>query len=803
MVYLALIPRGIPQQSDEEAEIEGGVSFRAQVGDHRMPRGERDALVSSLWQNPSIYPNVTNDVAEAGGPPAPTVAHTLRPGSEPAVAGVDRALLPLIHVAIAALNSQRLVVLLNLWRPLAGIPLFPFHLSIRWPNECDALPLDAAFSFYPHSTLDAAWLELPIYDPADALAARQAARVMRVQTNPGSRLARADWEQAAAVLRRTRWRSLLAGNCFACVQRIQTDGTLNSQSRPVFGRRSARGAYKPCVRVLSPSRISPQSLKTFVTTDLVVIDAQNQRGFRASERLREVIQASSETAAVLIASSPSDLYRVRQQLPKDVRLITSGMPPELNSVSVVQLPDDRAIAEKEFSFAIEGLDSNAPLTIASKCAWWALRQSMGSDYDFELQRFDDLYSELTSRDPVAGMRYAGVNLMLHRDAGLAPMERQAQAVTTVFASSSRVGTLVVTRNAQAREALANALAVELSVTVEQLAELNVFVVTKNASDLPPVDAAIVTGFFGADTFDLALTARVRSVVLIVDEVEARGALWMSIALSEICKPQGIVIPALDRLRDGIRPFVTGEGDEFGLDLLPALLTSPEAQTGGVGSGTNPNFVTLSFTDGSARRVPRNTRFDLFKGRLRITTARAHDLRPGDTIVLLDYESHAALSDQLLSRLDQGVLRQHAVKRKAWLNLVGAGFRASGKSIAQVARTMALAGHAVDVATVRTWLIPSGEQDIAVPISFNKTLALARAIGLEFPDSTVNDFYSSIAVVRRRHRHAGRLLARAIRGIQVRRLDIVTLRKLEAEWGFDPSDLLKGANVVEVDEVYGA
>lgn len=713
------------------------------------------------------------------------------------VTDVDRLREAIIEAATAALRSQRLVVLLNFWKPLAGAPLIPFHFAVRWPSECDALPLDATFSYYPHSPLDAAWLDLPLYDPADALAARQAARVKRVQIKPQTTLARADWEQAAGAFRRTRWRRLLAGYCFACIQRIQKDGTLNSESRPVLGRHSTRGAFKPCVKVLAPSRITPQSLKAFVASDLLVIDGQSQRGYRASTRLREVLDASTETAAVFIASSPADLYRARQK--KAAAFITVGTAPELRDVSVVVVSDDRGIAEKEFAFASEGLDADAPLTIAAKSAWWALRQSVGDDYGFELQRFDELYSQLAAHDPAKALGYSGVNSLLHRTAAAASVERRARAVSTVFASSARCGTLVVTRNAQAREALAGVLARELSVSLDELDELGVHVVTRQPTFLPSADVAIVTGFFGPDTFEVPLNARVKSVILVVDEIEARAALWLSNTLSQICLEQKVVVPALETLKDGIRPFVSGEGEDFGFNLQPL---TPEAHANATGSAMNPHFVTLVFADDTVRRVARNARFDLFRGRLRITTVRAHELRAGDVVVLLDHDSHAALSDQLLARLDQGILHEHALKRKTWLDLVDASFRASGRSIATVARAMSEAGQAADAPTVRTWLIQTGDQDVSVPSSFEKTLALAGAIELDLPASIVRDFYDSIVLIRRRHRHAGRLLARAIRGAQVRRLDIVTVRKLEAEWGFDPKDLLKGARVAEVEEVYG-
>jgi hypothetical protein len=707
-----------------------------------------------------------------------------------------------IDATTAALTSQRLVILLNLWQPIAGTPLIPFHLGILWPERCDALALDAVFSFYPHSVLDEPWHELPLYDPAEALTARQAARVKRVEAKASLGFVRADWEQPASQFRRSRRRSLLAGNSFACIQRIQKDGSLNSESRPVLGRHATRGIFKPCVRVLSPSRISPDSLKAFVAVDLAIIDAQNQRGFRATERMREVIRASSETAAIFIASSPSEMYRVRQKLRQDVRVLTVGTPPDLSEVSVVVVSDDRAIAEKEFAFAVDGLDDDAHLTIAARCAWWALRQTIGDDFVFELSRFDELYSQLASQDPAAALRYDGVKTVLHRTASVHPLERRAKAVSSVLETTARLGTLVITRNGQARDALAQVLARELSISLAELEELGVFVVTKQPPSLPRADVAIVTGFFGPDTFDLALNARVKSLVLVVDEIEMRGALWLATALSRICSSAGVVVPALERLKDGLRRFVTGEGEEFGLDLFARVLTSGTSYPGATDSESNPQFVTIAFTDGSIRRVARNTRFDLFKGRLRITTARAYELRSGDAVVLLDHDSHAALSDQLLARLDGGVLREHALKRKAWIDIVRASFGSSGRTITEVARSMTQAGQPVDATTVRTWLIPSAEQDVSVPMSVETTQALAQAVGVQLPEPVVNDFFTSILIIRRRHRHAGRLLARAIRGLQVRRLDIVTIRKLEAEWGFDPKDLLKGARVVEVDEVLG-
>jgi hypothetical protein len=399
------------------------------------------------------------------------------------------------------------------------------------------------------------------------------------------------------------------------------------------------------------------------------------------------------------------------------------------------------------------------------------------------------------------LRFAGVKAFLHRSAGSDPAERRAKIVAAVLTSSAKRGTLVVVRNSQAREVLVKLLADELGTDAAGLEQLAVFVVTKNAECPPSVDLAVLTGFFGSDSFDLPLLARVKSLVVLFDEVEARAALWLANSLSRICDRAGARVPALDRIRETIRRDVTGEGPEFGFDLYANLVRERDTSVN-VHGASNSTHVTISFTDGTVHRVASNARFDLFKGRLSIKATRAQELRPGDIVVLLD-AAHSALSDQLLTRLDEGVLREHALKRKAFVNLVHAAFKQSSRTLANVARSVNnLSREPVDAATVRTWVVASLDGEPAIPSTLAKTQALVQAIGLQLPPELVEDFFASIALIRRRHRQAGRLLARAIRGMQVKRLDIVTIRKLESEWGFDPHDLLKGSRVAEVEAVVG-
>jgi hypothetical protein len=80
------------------------------------------------------------------------------------------------------------------------------------------------------------------------------------------------------------------------------------------------------------------------------------------------------------------------------------------------------------------------------------------------------------------------------------------------------------------------------------------------------------------------------------------------------------------------------------------------------------------------------------------------------------------------------------------------------------------------------------------------LAFAESLELVLPSATLKDWFAGIKRLRTRHRHAGRELAKAIRGAYLGRLDAVTIARMEQEWGVQAKELLEAARVAVVDDV---
>ncbi len=80
------------------------------------------------------------------------------------------------------------------------------------------------------------------------------------------------------------------------------------------------------------------------------------------------------------------------------------------------------------------------------------------------------------------------------------------------------------------------------------------------------------------------------------------------------------------------------------------------------------------------------------------------------------------------------------------------------------------------------------------------LAFASALGIAFPEETLQQWFRDIHCLRVDHRKIGRQLARAIRGAYLNRLDPVTVARMERDWGVQAKMLLEAARVAVVDDV---
>jgi hypothetical protein len=728
-------------------------------------------------------------------------------------ASVDEALSPLLELAeSAAANHSRLPVL-SLWRQLPFVSLFAAHLHLRWPGEVKSLPLSPRIGIFPFFASDLDLLSRPLYQVQKARFMRQAARAKRFLSSPKSRgELYPDWEQAVDRWRQRLEHLVLPASCFISIDRVDDSGDVKQGNRKIIGRLAPRGEPRPQLLVPARAEVTRRMVQTFNNLDLVIVNVQNIRGKHLAASIEYFLTEIDATVPMLIvASSPADLTFVRAIEPPSKKPIILTNLKVVPSTKVKEVNRDRAMAERRFCFAIEGLaeksDTISRMVSQAKHTWWATRQSMSLDTPREALAFEKSYSDTLARSPNCELELLeeAKRLILDEAQNISMREdRRNSVIRAALHEAKHDGLLILTRSARTAEDLKTVLAQYLGISVCDLTSLGVDVISV-FSPWPTgrYGTGVACGYFGPSTVDMLFAGGAREAVLVVDPIEARVAVWdiekrfcgvpdlpetircyfgsISTMLEAVASPSSepISLPTLSE--NGMRPMGSGT----------------TAST----YGSKTAYVCLCFADGSTQETASNARFEVVgRKRLQLQSVPAKELEMGDQVVLLNDDERAGFSERLLRVMDEGRFRADREARSTWVTTLRA-VRATYKvALPDIKQRIEKSGIDVDPSTIRTWLPTDSSEECGVPEGESAFLAFAHALEIAASADELRKWFAAINRLRINHRRIGRALVRAIRGAYLGRLDPVTVARMEKEWGVEAKALLEAARIGIVDDV---
>ena len=666
---------------------------------------------------------------------------------------------------------------------------------------------------FPFFGSDLELLSRPLYHVQAAHTTRQTARARRFSagaTHKGDFYP--DWEQALDRRRGKLEHLVLPASSFISIDRVTETGDIKPGHRQIIGKFAPRGELKPQFIVASRVELTRQLVRAFDDLDLILVNVQNIRGRQLTSSIEYFLAEISSTVPMLIiASSPADLIATKALEPPSRKPVILSGPQHSSSVEVRAVNQDRALAERQFHFAIEGLDDKshllARLVAQAKRAWWATRQSMSSGTPPEALAFENLYSDILSRnagDDIALLEEAR-RLIAQEAASVAARDERRNAVTQAALHDGKSRTaLILARSDAAAEELKSGFAAYLGATTDDLLPLGVHV-TNVFGPWPSTsyDTCIATGYFGTTTIDMLFASGAAKKVLVVDPIEARIAVWD--AEKRFCGVPDLphpVITSLHSLSDVLEPHACPSSEPI---LLSTLLGDRihDGKRGTIASryAGKVTYFCVCYADGATQQVSANARFEVLgRKRLQLKTVAAKDLEVGDQVVLLHDDERAAFSERLLHVMDEGRYKNESQTRSSWIATIRAVRSVRPAPPSSIKARLDDAGIHTDVPTIRTWLPSSTSDDCGVPEREAVFLALAGALGLSLPAEVLKDWFAKINRLRIEHRRIGRELVKAIRGAYLGRLDPVSLARMEREWGVQAKTLLEAARVAVVDDV---
>jgi len=200
-------------------------------------------------------------------------------------------------------------------------------------------------------------------------------------------------------------------------------------------------------------------------------------------------------------------------------------------------------------------------------------------------------------------------------------------------------------------------------------------------------------------------------------------------------------------------------------------------------------------------VQAQTRFAVIgRSSLRLQSAAAKDLEPGDQVVLVEQDSRDAFSENVFRAVDDGKYKKQSSTRQMWLTLVNRFCSENQLTPTKISRRLRERGLDIDVTTIRAWVKPPSDEGASVPERLDWFKAFATAIDLAVPSEALDAWFKDIRQLRIAHRNVGRDLARAIRGAYLGQLAAPTLQRIERDWGVKTRELITAARVATVDEV---
>ena len=740
------------------------------------------------------------------------------PSYKTSLSFIDSQLEPLIPYLNLAVENQQPVIVLQMWQYIQPLALLPFHLHLRWTDHVKNLPLTASIGLVPFGGEDWDNASARIYKVRDALQAREYARRTRAERKQVKDFDIPDWEQGCLRHHGTVSKHLLSGTSFLSVDEVKPNGEQERGRRSLLGQLAVRNATRPFVLVPARGGVSETSARNFAEVDLLIANIQGLRGQRIIQSVQSAIrERGSNRPTLIVASSPNDVMALGlKNLLDRAQICVLGTAPVISEIKVAEVGQDRALTERAFVFAIEELRGKIEdeyLLDLAKSAWWATHQSIDEEQlEPEMQRFINILERLSQDKPEAARLLThGKEVLCGIAANVElPQARRRTVTSAALHTSGSAGTLIVVRGSGAGR-LRREMAGLLDVSANELQELGVHI--QSHFSRPPsenMDVTIVAGYSGLATIDAMLMSRASKLHLVFDPVEARAAWYGVQKLISCLKELGVAdsVSTLEKLAEGIAagipPHLRSNASDITLSPLsfdPVINADKNASGGRSYWPTDADEVTIYLTDGTKLDVRLNTRFDVLApiGE-RLRTVAAQGLKPGDDIVLLQEDSRALFSEQLMQTLDCGVLKEEAAERELWLLIVKSVHENQRINLSAVTKRMAELGQPVNRQTVKSWIIFPDDSMASVPHHRSRFLAFARAFGINMPEDELLKKFQSIKRWRIGHRIAGRHLVRRIRAAYLNRLDAVSQERLKREWGVEAFQLTQSARVATVDDI---
>jgi hypothetical protein len=731
----------------------------------------------------------------------------------------------MLRLLSSALQNGGVTLALTSWVPFTTPLTFAADVQLRLYRRLEGFPLNATWSLVPCRAADRALAEETRYRPDAVWSARCEARIARRHGHAHPLdMREADWEMGYRRNRASIRTQRLGANSFIGFDRVGHEGRIHAGSRPVLGHRRDRDSIRPTILIGARGVADDEMAEVIASADIAIIDIQDLRAPTALRACTLVLAKRPHSGATLVlAQSPCEALRLfgdAQRWPRCV--LEGGRAPALSDIGVSALARDRIQGEVEFEAAVTPLESLSPLLQPAirqaRRAWWEANQLVAP-----LQArpaFDAFKRELETLGRMAAhdARHFTSARRLIDDAATGKhiaerFEACLDSIRTLVKEKS--GVLVLARSTSSSIALSEAVAQRLGCSTLDLKRQGIRFASAYPSGVRggQEKSVLLTGFFGQHSLDAIFATNAVRAQLLLDPVESRDAFTLlERQLAFVQGTQAVGIAAsLALARQAIRPNVIPQSETVSvgfqtqgtLEADNALLDGERIRIRDVGEPEDDaSAVLIVLGDGTILDVASERRFDVLDhDRRSIRKVAAHELQPGDEVVVVQGDYRRTLSELLLEALDTGPLKQLAIRRQTWLALVNAA--AQHKSLGVIAREMAALGFPVDRPTIAQWVMRNDDAfaEMAAPGSGEVFRAFAQALQVPLPERDIDAWYQDIQKLRVVHRTAGMNLARAMCAAALGRLDTRTLAKMRQDWGgLDISDLIEGTHLATVEDV---
>ncbi|WP_263367962.1 hypothetical protein [Edaphobacter bradus] len=547
--------------------------------------------------------------------------------------------------------------------------------------------------------------------------------------------------------------------------------------------------------------------------DIVLVNIQQIGGRHLADAISFFLRESTHTLPVLIiGSSPADFAAIEDGTFGAIPIDTLSTLPRYPDVEVITIGKDRALADRQFALATEGLSEKSLLLarLASQAlrSWWATRQSLSDGTPYEASAFTALFGELTGRpsgsDELELLSQANNLIAVEAENSGLRSERRDAVIDAVLHKGGSGSLLVAVRSEIAVAELQCQFAKYLDVSTRDLVDLGITIQSIFAPwPKTQFDRCVCAGYFGTRSIDVVFASGASEALMILDPVEARVAVW-DLEKKYLSLPNlpAEITAKLKLLTSRLEIHAAVHADALSVGgLFGESRNRPQIGSQSVEHMQSASHVIAFFTDGSHQQFTAKARMEvLSRKKLRLQTVAARDLQIGDQVVLLKEGEREAFSEALLDLLDETSLAEFSLKRRLWLQSVQALGLERPINPAEVRRGLSMLGHDIDLPTIRSWIPHRTIEDCGVPEREDTFLAFASALGILLPNEILVEWFTGIQDLRKKHRLVGRQLTAAIRGAYLGRLEPRTVARLEKDWGIETRALLEAARVAIVDNL---